>query len=745
PTAFFTALLLWLLIRFGETRRQHDLPLIAFVAGLGLTHHGSLAFVVLPAALYVLWLQPDVLRNGRLLVRCGVTFGLALLVLLYFPIRGAVDAPLNPGGLTTLDGFLNHVLARGFRGDVLAFTGRQALQDRFAVLVNILTIQFGWPLLLLAAIGLLSPLLRSPISDLQSPTSKQNWLLLTLLFVLVAGAAITYRAPQTVEYLMPAYVALVVLIGLGADQAARLVRSPGLQAVVLSAALTVGLANIWQIAPSHHQLSRQADTRAVVQPILRDAPANAIILSNWHWATPLWYLQTVEGLRPDVEIQYIAPAGAEPYPETWRRRLTEVLDGRPVLVTNRYQTYAGLPARLVPLHDAFLVTTAPVQVPANASPLDTDFENTVILRAYTLSASSVEPGDDLTVRLWWEPQIDAQHDYSVFVHLVDAGGRPIGQADVRYPAGRLTRGTLIEDAYTLSILPTVPPGDYQVIAGFYFTPPEGGFQRLTTARGDSVRLGTVTLAPRYSPPVTHHPLEMPFTNGPTLVGVDYDTSRSDSTRVYLHWRGAPGGPWSAILSRAGQAVGTGAVPTVPAGTYVTTAIDVPPGVQDLTLAVEAPDGERRPGLSAWRLPLLGPHVRLPRIKPGERYLVFGGEMALTGANWKVDGREAVVELEWIGLKPLLRDYTVSVQLLGESGWRAQDDGTPALGAIPTLKWIRGTRVVDRHRMELPEGATGPADIQLSVYDAFTQAPLSVLDDRFQRAGQGVAAVIGRLD
>ncbi|MFQ5595361.1 MAG: DUF2723 domain-containing protein, partial [Anaerolineae bacterium] len=480
PTAFFTALVLWLLVRFGAARRDGDLVVLAFVAGLGLTHHGSLMFVMLPAALYVVWVQPAVLRNGRLLARCVAALTLALLVLLYFPIRGAAGAPLNPGGLTTLNGFLNHVLARGFRGDVLAFTHRQVLLDRLPVLLNILTIQFDWPLLLLAALGLLTPLLQYPIPNIQYPISKQAWLLLTLVSLLVAGAAITYRAPQTVEYLMPAYVALAVLIGMGAADLARLLPWRALQAMALSIALLFGLGNAWRIAPSYRLLSRQSDTRQVVQPILRDAPANATLLSNWHWATAFWYLQSVEGLRPDVDVEYIAPAGAEPYPETWRRRLAESLDGRPVLVTNRYQTYADLPARLVPFHDAFLATTAPTRVPTNATRLDADFERTIRLEAYTLSNIQLKPGEDLTVRLWWKPQVDAQHDYSVFVHLVNAEGRPVGQADVRYPASRLTQGALVEDAYSVAILPTVPPGEYGVIAGFYYTPPQGGFQRLTT-------------------------------------------------------------------------------------------------------------------------------------------------------------------------------------------------------------------------------------------------------------------------
>ena len=87
------------------------------------------------------------------------------MVLAYLPLRGAVDAPLNPGGLTTLRGFLNHVLARGFRGDVFYFTAPSVLLDRLAVLANILEIQFGLPLLGLACLGLLALILGGIVGE----------------------------------------------------------------------------------------------------------------------------------------------------------------------------------------------------------------------------------------------------------------------------------------------------------------------------------------------------------------------------------------------------------------------------------------------------------------------------------------------------------------------------------------------------------------------------------------------------
>jgi hypothetical protein len=151
------------------------------------------------------------------------------------------------------------------------------------------------------------------------------------------------------------------------------------------------------------------------------------------------------------------------------------------------------------------------------------------------------------------------------------------------------------------------------------------------------------------------------------------------------------------------------------------------------------EGTLLPPLGPWRWPLRG-RVRLPAVPSGARYLVYGGEIALLGAQYEVQGETLQVDLRWLALRPLTRDYTVSAQLIGQ-GWRAQDDSTPALGAIPTLKWVQGMVVNDRHRLELPAEASGPASLRVAVYDAFTLEPLTVLDDRLLKLGQGQAVEV----
>ena len=56
------------------------------------------------------------------------------------------------------------------------------------------------------------------------------------------------------------------------------------------------------------------------ESLLNDAPPNAIVLSNWHWANPMCYLQQVEGLRTNVSVQYVFPRD-EALATTWLKSI----------------------------------------------------------------------------------------------------------------------------------------------------------------------------------------------------------------------------------------------------------------------------------------------------------------------------------------------------------------------------------------------------------------------------------------
>ncbi|MFQ5945128.1 MAG: protein O-mannosyl-transferase family, partial [Anaerolineae bacterium] len=297
-TAFFAALMLWLTFTYAHKGRPRDLALLAAAAGLGVGHHGSLIWMLPPVLAFLWWKQPGFFTHPRSWRQPAAALALSFLPLLYIPLRGLTGAPFGSAGITDLPSALDHLLAGGFRGDVLYFATPETLPQRLAILTNALEMQFGGPLLLLALAGGLLLLWQDrPLA-----------LLLGGSFGLVAFIGITYRAPQSVEYMLPAYLSLAIAFGYLVGSVARLPGStlPALASATLLFPAATALADRF---PSYQMLARDRSARGYADTIIQSAPPGAKVLANWHWATPLWYLQQVEGKRPDLEIVYVFPEG----------------------------------------------------------------------------------------------------------------------------------------------------------------------------------------------------------------------------------------------------------------------------------------------------------------------------------------------------------------------------------------------------------------------------------------------------
>jgi hypothetical protein len=191
------------------------------------------------------------------------------------------------------------------------------------------------------------------------------------------------------------------------------------------------------------------------------------------------------------------------------------------------------------------------------------------------------------------------------------------------------------------------------------------------------------------------------------------------------------------------------LPDAPAGASFTVVCDLPADVTALRLEVRTATGEQRAWIGPWNWPLRG-RLILPIPPADSRYVPLGREMILIGADvppdpWAVGSTQRVA-VHWLGARPLLRDYDVSVSLAdATSGWFTQHDSVPALGAVPTLKWLRGSRITDAHFVPVPADAVpGTASLRLAVYDAFTLHPLTPLDERIIRLGMGAAVPLGEV-
>lgn len=741
-TALFTTLCLVQAARWAQRTTVWRLAGLGLVTGLAIGHHLSLGLLVLPLGAYLLAYEPRLpLLPRRWLPALGA-FLASFAVLLYLPLRSAMRPAFDPVPINSVARFFEHVLAVGFRGDMLYFRTAPELLERARIYVDILRLQFGawlpWAMLLSLAWVLYA-----------------RWrlgLLLGSIWLLNAITALTYRAPQTVEYLLPSYVAMAASLGCGL--ALALERLPRWGSAALVACLGVAVAwNGLAAWPDFRALHTDQDARDYAEAILKQAPPQALVLANWHWATPMMYLQKVEGLRPDLSVEYVYPEGALPKDAVWLRRIAEGLEDqgaqtRSVVVTNRFLAFDAAPYLFEPLGEAWLVRSqVPSAPPPNASPVGVALGERVLLEALQVSADVLAPGETLRVTLYWRPTVALERDYAVFVQLVGPQG-VVGQADRAQPTSTYAVGALRVDVYDLPLLLQTPPGKYALIAGFY-TSVNGGWERLTTAQGaDHASLGVVEVVPGTRQAATRRPLAARYDAGLRLRGMDVDRGVPGQTRLFLHWVSDTDAQVHQVsASSNGQVLAATTLPALARGQTATIALDLPPDVLRVQLRLEDDSHAVRRVLGPWGLALDAP-LTLHLPQGPIRYVPLGGRMVYLGLHSAPDvavaGQPVALRPQFIAMRPLLRDYSVSVGLLSaQPPWERKQDGTPAMGAVPTLKWLTGWIVAAPGAPSAPTDAPpGQAQITVSVYDAYTMAPLAVLDERLAREGQGIFLVAG---
>lgn len=111
------------------------------------------------------------------------------------------------------------------------------------------------------------------------------------------------------------------------------------------------------------------------------------------------------------------------------------------------------------------------------------------------------PGATLPLTLTWESLASTGNDYTVFVHLVGADGRPLAQVDSQplggdYPTSYWDVGERLADPYRVSIPVDLPPGEYALLTGMYLLSTEERLPLLGEgggAVGDSIPLGRLTV------------------------------------------------------------------------------------------------------------------------------------------------------------------------------------------------------------------------------------------------------------
>ncbi|HEX6513896.1 MAG TPA: hypothetical protein VF157_16450, partial [Chloroflexota bacterium] len=109
----------------------------------------------------------------------------------------------------------------------------------------------------------------------------------------------------------------------------------------------------------------------------------------------------------------------------------------------------------------------PGRLPAPASTDRVDFQDHLQLAGHTME----QAGGQLRLTLDWRASGTPGKDYTVFVHLVSADGRQVGQSDGQpgggaFPTSLLAGGTDIPDVHIIDVS-KLAPGDYRLEVGLY--------------------------------------------------------------------------------------------------------------------------------------------------------------------------------------------------------------------------------------------------------------------------------------
>ncbi|MBU0704392.1 MAG: DUF2723 domain-containing protein, partial [Chloroflexi bacterium] len=284
------AAILWLLLAhkpsqvsersLGSAARRWQI--VFFLTGLSLTNHLTTALLLPAVTLALLWERPR-LRPRDWLVAGGLLL-LGLSVYLFIPLRWPA---LNHGEWMTVREFFSHVTGGQFHGALRLAGWRDS--TRWIIVGRLLRQPFGWVGLGLAAVGMVELAVR-----------RRRALALTgVTFLAFAFYGLSYYVPDISVFLLPAHLILALWIGAGVAFLARLTPRLGPFAVLFA---LLPLSLIWTNLPlvdQSHDRGNYAWGQYVLSLPLAEGGA---VLADVEKFAPLYYLQQIEGVRPDLDL-----------------------------------------------------------------------------------------------------------------------------------------------------------------------------------------------------------------------------------------------------------------------------------------------------------------------------------------------------------------------------------------------------------------------------------------------------------
>ena len=317
----FLALALWLFLR---AMTEHALKngsgrwwyAFAFVLGLSFTNHMT-TILLAPGFLYLYFAVHGFSRSSwKKIGRAALPFMGGLSVYLYLPLRASRHPLMNWGNPVELHAFWRHVTAANFHG--FMFSSWDVMSRQAGHFISSFSSEVGIAALPLAIIGLADLLV----------ASRRLFFFSLLLFFGCVAYSINYDIPDIDSYFLLAYIAFALWEAYGIRRCFEIGQGTVWHfGVGLICALTVVLP-LWL---NHHDADESHDfaVEDYVMNMLEPLGAEAVVFSaQWDYlASPSYYFQSVEGLRPDVTVIDRELLMHSWYHEQLRRNHPELISG----------------------------------------------------------------------------------------------------------------------------------------------------------------------------------------------------------------------------------------------------------------------------------------------------------------------------------------------------------------------------------------------------------------------------------
>jgi len=745
----------------GDLREAFNSRWLAlfFLVGLSLTNHLTTTLLLPAVAVGLLWERPR-LRMKHWLLAAGLLL-LGLSVYLFIPLRWPA---LNQGEAMTFRQFVNYVSGGQFHGALQLDGWHDPI--RWRIVGQILYDPFGWGGLGVAAVGVVSLTI-----------SRRRTLVLTgVIFLSFLAYGLVYHVPDISVFLLPAHLILAIWIGTGIAFLIDLIAQQRLTSAVMPDRLSatcygilialfalLPLSRIWLNLPA---VDRSADRggeewgRYVLSLPL--APGSAVLADVKKFA-PLYYVQQIEGVRPDIDL--ILLGSEELYYAELAKRIGT---GQTVYLARYLPRLDGFYLRSVgPLVE--VRTSPPTDAPHPAVPLNLRFGDALRLLGLDPSSLAGVQGNTSYVTLFWYAEAAPGGDYLVSLRLIDADGHTSWQNDGArpvsglYPTSAWHTGEIVPDFHRLPIPLYLVPGTYELQVGLF---PPFSDEGLPTdpVGGQWATLTTVEITPAAAMP------PLPWLTrallGRALWLTSYDTPAEviagAPVAVTFAWHTAQPAPGGSLqvgwVDSGGQVAMTPQAEVLVSGTgaadaHNRTIITAPaePGTYRLALGWMDEAGMTVASHCDWLAPatdrcLLGAVQVVPAQEGLANYanlvLLVGAEMGRSKAQ---PGDIIPVTLRWRALRKMEQDYTVFVHLVGPDGQlHGQVDAWPVQGSHPTTRWKPGEELVDPYEVRLdPDAPAGRYRVLVGWYLLSTMQRLRIVDARGGSIGD--AFEVGELE